>query len=443
MTTRAIRLRSRLPLVLIAVLLFLQVFSPTRPTKFVLFALVGVVVVNYVWVRSMSRGLVIKRERRHEWAQVGDLLEERFVMHNHSWVPVPWAEVRDLGNVPGYDASRAVGLPSKRFTRWQKRILCTRRGVFTLGPMDIRMGDPFGLFEVTVRHNYSETFVVYPAIAALPPLLEPQGTSRGSSTANVRSIDRTTNASSVRTYVPGDALSHIHWRTTAHRDYPGQNNLYVHEFDIEPSGDVWIILDLDAHVQAGKGLISTEEYGVTLAASLANQLLAANHAVGLVTYGEEPVVLWPQKGRYQLWQILRVLAGSHAEGDRHFAEILKQTEPVVRHGVSAALITPSMDPEWVSAVPDLLMRGVYTTALLLDAPDFGAEGSSEQTVRSLTDVGVRVHVIDRSLKLEQAGRTQTESPKYQAKSRRKRDRQTDRVRTPQNQWVPAGQGRNR
>jgi len=442
MTTRAIRLRSRLPLVLIAVLLFLQVFSPTRATKFVLFALIGTVVVAYVWVRLMTRGLVIKRERRHEWAQVGDVLEERFIMHNHSWVPVPWAEVRDLGNLPGYNASRAVGLPTKRFTRWQKRCVCTQRGVFTLGPMDILMGDPFGLFQVTVRHNYSETFVVYPAIAALPTLLEPQGMSRGSSRANLRSLSRTTNASSVRTYVPGDALSHIHWRITAHRDYPGQDHLYVHEFDIEPSGDVWILLDLDAHVQRGKGLVSTEEYAVILAASLADRLLSANHAVGLVTYGEEPVVLWPHKGRYQLWQILRVLAGTHAEGDRPFSQLLKQTEPIVRRGVSAALITPSTDPQWVAAVPALLMRGVHGTVMLLDASDFGEAESPARTVHALMDAGVRVHLIDRKLKLEETGRRRAEDTDRRDQATRKPPR-GEALRRPSTQWVPARQGQNR
>jgi uncharacterized protein (DUF58 family) len=384
-------------------LLFLQIFSPTPATKFVLWTISGVIIVSYVWVRLMSQGVVIKRLRRHGWAQVGDTLEERFTMHNHSWVSVPWAEVRDYSNLPGYNASRAVGLSAKRFTRWEKRCMCTQRGEFTLGPIEILMGDPFGLFEIAVRHDYSEVFVVYPAIATLPALLNPRGLSRGSGRANDRSLDVTTNASGVRGYVPGDALNRIHWRTTARRSLPWQEDLFVREYDLEPSGDVWLILDLNAGVHAGEGMVSTEEYQVILAASLAEQLLTAQHAVGLVAYGQEPLVIWPRKGYHQLWEILRTLAGTHANSEHDLNQVLHLSQGILGRGMSAAIITPSANAEWVQALPDLLLRGVHPTALLLDATSFGGTHSPQGVERSLADLGVISHVLDTSLRLEEAG----------------------------------------
>jgi uncharacterized protein (DUF58 family) len=446
MTIRAYRLRTRLPLIVMAGLVFLQIFSPTPATKFVLWGIAGVLAVCFVWVRVMTRGLVVKRERRHGWAQVGDILEERFVMHNHSWVPVPWAEVRDYSNLPGYSASRAVGLGARRFTRWEKRCLCTQRGVFTLGPIEIHMGDPFGLFEAAVRHNYSESFVVYPAIARLPELITPRGVSRGSGRANVRAMDSTTNASSVRSYVPGDALNRIHWRSTARRTMPDSEELYVREDDIEPSGDVWMILDLQASAQAGEGRLSTEEYAVILAASLAEQLLSAQHAVGLVAYGHEPAVLWPQKGRHQLWEVLRVLAGTHASGWRPFSEVLRLTVPVLGRGVSAALITPSTADGWVQVVPEFLMRGVHTSALLLDAASFGGNGDPQAILRSLADLGVRSRIIDRSLRLEEAGLSPTEQRPGSRPGTRSEPPEADSRRAVRerrrtsSRWVPVGQG---
>ncbi len=442
MTTRTYRLRTHLPLIIVAGLVFLQIFSPTPATKFVLWGLAGALIVSYVWVRVMTRGLVIKRERRHGWAQVGDILEERFVMHNHSWVAVPWAEVRDYSNLPGYSASRAVGLGARRFTRWEKRCLCTQRGVFTLGPIEIRMGDPFGIFEASVRHNYSESFVVYPAIARLPALLDPRGVSRGSGRANVRAMDATTNASSVRMYFPGDPLNRVHWRTTARRTMPDQEELYVREDDIEPSGDVWIILDLHAGVQAGEGLVSTEEYGVILAASLAEQLISGQHAVGMVAYGEEPQVLWPQKGRHQLWEVLRLLATTRAVAERPFGEVLQLTEHVLGRGITAALITPSTRPDWVGMLPELSMRGVHTTALLLDAASFGGSGDAQAVVRSLADVGVGARVIDRSMRLEEAGIQPEQRPRPGSRRAAADDsgKPTAELRRPRSHWIPVGQG---
>ncbi len=84
MTTRAYRLRTRLPLVIVAGLVFSAHLLADPCHQFVLRGLAGALLVSYVWVRVMtSRELVVKRERRHCLAQVGDVLEERFIMHNH------------------------------------------------------------------------------------------------------------------------------------------------------------------------------------------------------------------------------------------------------------------------------------------------------------------------------------------------------------------------
>ncbi|MHB9033255.1 MAG: DUF58 domain-containing protein, partial [Anaerolineae bacterium] len=103
---------------------------------------------------------------------------------------------------------------------------------------------PFGLFEIALKHDYQETFVVYPPIAALPRIIEPRGMERGDARTHIRTLDLTTNFASVRQYVPGDALNRIAWRTTARRSTEIED-IYVKEFDLEPSGDIWFLLDMD------------------------------------------------------------------------------------------------------------------------------------------------------------------------------------------------------
>lgn len=408
-----IKLTSRMPVVAAAVLLILQVFSPSPPVMFASIIIVGVLGVSYLWARQLVGGISLQRQRRYGWAQVGDIIEERFIMHNDGWVPVLWAEVRDFSDLPGYSASRAVGLPARSSTRWTTAGTCERRGVYTLGPIEVTMGDPFGLFDVMLHHNYSETFVVYPPIAALPPLVEPRGMARGAARANIRSLDLTTNASSVRHYVPGDALNRIHWRTTARRSTPGQEEIFVKEFDLEPSGDLWIILDLDASVHAGEDLESTEEYAVILAASLADQMLRANHAVGLITYNDdEPVIIPPQKGHQQLWELLRVLAGAHATAQVSLNELLGLFEPVMGRGMSAALLTPSSSPEWIKGLSTLLRRGIHPTGLLLDASTFGGDGDMRGVVGALADLGVVAHIIGQGFRFEHLTQRRQQRPTY-------------------------------
>ncbi len=410
MVNLRIRPSSVVPLVVAVVLLLFQIFSPAPPIMFVLIIITGMLGVSYAWVRITGSHVSILRHRRYGWAQVGDLVEERFSMRNSSFLPLLWVEVRDFSDLPGYSASRAVGLGAMDSMQWITSGVCERRGVYNLGPLEVSLGDPFGLFECTLRQDHRDTFVVYPAIVALPRLLDPRGFARGSGGTDVRSLELTTNASSVRHYVPGDALNRIHWPSTARRSAGGQEEIFVKEFDLEPSGDVWIILDMEEKVQLGEGDESTEECAVILAASLASQMLHADHGVGLVSHGKEPIVIPPQKGRRQLWELLRTLAGVHAVGQVSLDSVLRPMEPVIARGMSAAVITPSLDPEWIDALGALIHRGLYPTALLLDARAFGGDGDTQGIVRTLADLGVSGHVLGQGFRFEQLTRQRQKPP---------------------------------
>ena len=407
-----IRLTSRIPLYVGVLLLLLQVFSPAPPIMFALMIIGGVLALSYIWARQLANRIELVRQRRYGWAQVGDVLEERFTMHNDAWVPLLWAEIRDESDLPGYNASRAIGMGPSTSTRWTTSGTCARRGVYTLGPIEISTGDPFGLFEVTISHDFSETVVVYPPIVALPTLLEPHGRVRGTARTNVRSLDFTTNASSVREYVRGDALSRIHWKSTARRSMPDREKFFVKEYDREPSGDLWIILDMHAGVNAGEDLESTEEYAVLIAASMANEMLRTNHAVGIMTHGDEPIVIPPQKGHQQLWELLRVLAGLHATSEVPLYNLLQLFEPVSGRSISAAIITPSSQPEWISGLSLLLRHGTHPTGILLDASTFGGSGDMQGVLGALADLGVAGHVIGKDFRFEHLTEKRQQRPEF-------------------------------
>src|SRR5205823_14479461 len=106
-----------------------------------------------------------------------------------------------------------------------------------------------------------------------------------------RALQTTTNATTIRDYVAGDALSRIHWPTSAH-----YNKLMVKEFDLDPAVDAWIVLDLNEKVQAGKGEHSTEEYAVTIAATVAIYLLRQDLSVGMIVTGQRREFLSLDRG---------------------------------------------------------------------------------------------------------------------------------------------------
>ena len=94
------------------------------------------------------------------------------------------------------------------------RLPTTRRGIFTIGPVEISRSDPFEFARVTQRHGGSEQIWVYPHIMPFRPL--PSGRTRhlegpSSDTAPEGSI----TFHRLREYVVGDDLRMIHWKSTA------------------------------------------------------------------------------------------------------------------------------------------------------------------------------------------------------------------------------------
>jgi uncharacterized protein (DUF58 family) len=173
----------------------------------------------------------------------------------------------------------------------------------------------------------------------------------------------------------------------------------VKTFDLEPSGDLWIVLDMDASVQAGEGEESTEEYGVILAASLSNRTLEENRAVGLVAYGTVatpagdrplPTLVLPAKGRAQQWRVLEALTTVRAGGHWPLERVLTEMDRNLGRGTTLAVITPSCDPRWVAGLLPPMRRGVAPTVILLDPNTFGGTGNMEGIARILADLGVPV-----------------------------------------------------
>ncbi len=386
-----LKLNTRLLPALVGLLLILQLVVPYRGWLILLVGLGGGWLISYLWARSLGRGLRLSREMRFGWAQVGDRLEERFTLINDSRVPGLWVEVIDYSTMPDYRASRVTGVGGESQNRWHTQGVCSRRGLFTLGPTSLRTGDPFGLYTVSLHYPDSVSLMVTPPILSLPTIEVAPGGRAGEGRPRADAPERTVGAAGVRDYFPGDSLRWIHWRTSAHCD-----SLFVRLFDGTPAGDWWIFLDMDRHVQVGQGQSSTEEQGVILAASLADQGLRAGRAVGLVTHGEDLVWLPPQAGDGQRWAILRALA-LLAPGTRSIAELLVRARPRFEERTSLVIITPSASGNWVESLWLLLRRGVVPTVLLLDPVSFGGTGDVSGMRALLSDLGIARYVITRDL----------------------------------------------
>jgi uncharacterized protein (DUF58 family) len=225
----------------------------------------------------------------------------------------------------------------------------------------------------------------------------PTGELPGETRLRRRTHNITPNASGIREYAPGDSYNRIHWPTTAR-----MGKIMVKEFELDPSSDVWIFLDMHRDVQAGFALESTEEYGVTIAASLAKRFLDANRSVGMVSYGQHHEIIHPDKGTRQLSKMLESLAVIRALGDVPVAEMIVAEGQLFGRNTGLIIITPSTDETWVASLQQLGSRGVKAVVILLEASTFGAAENSLMVVSRLAAGEVPTYLVKQGDSLEQA-----------------------------------------
>ena len=303
-------------IVLLGVLLVAALVTTSPIAFWLLYALAIVVALSYVWTRHTSRSVSLRRRLRNKWATVGDQIEEEFELVNRSRLPILVVEIDDHSELPGYTASIAEGLGSRQTKHWRSRGTAERRGLFRLGPADLTLSDPFGIFSSVRRARGATEIVVYPPISAMADVQIPAG----AMVRNLAVVDSNRAGHVGRgrdsRLRPGDPLKRIHWLSSARREH-----LLVKEFDLEPTANLWIALDLDAAVAGGSGNESTEEYGVKIVSSLAYQFVRDNKSVGFIALGrDERYLIEPRLGLKQLWRILESLALIRARARTSFAD---------------------------------------------------------------------------------------------------------------------------
>jgi len=354
------------------------------------YVLLAAVPLCYVWSRFNIARLDVSTERLIDRAQVGQTTDERITVRNRGLFPKVWLEVDDPTSLPGHRAGRVITLGGRQRRSWRTQALLTRRGVYTVGPLSVTSGDPFGLFRVTRRYGQQASIIVYPPFFDLPHFNVPPANLPGEGRFRKRTHYVTPNASGVRDYVPGDSFNRIHWRSTARA-----GKLMVKVFELDPASDIWIVLDLQQAVQAGSGDESTEEYGVKVAASVARHFLNQNRNVGLMSYGERLEITEVERGGQQLTHLLEALAVCQAVGDVPVGDLLNVEGKRFGRHTTLVVITPSVDEAWVLSLLQLTSRGVKVAVVLLEASTFGGASNALQVVGSLAAADIWSYLVKR------------------------------------------------
>jgi uncharacterized protein (DUF58 family) len=377
-------------LLLLAVTLLFAIATGESVLYRVSYFLALVIVGSYVCVRLKLWRLDMRMQNESSVVQAGDTLKGYIYVRNNSPLPTGWVEIVLMSNMPGNVPAIATTIRARGQERLEIDIFCHARGIYSIGPQVARTRDPLGLFQLQIIQGNPIKVVVQPRIVALPYFRLPVAEQSGEETIRRRSQIRTPNVATIREYIHGDSLNQIAWLSTAKT---GQ--LMSKEFDSGGGGEVWIVVDLERKIHHCQGMDRTDEYAVTIAASLAHLAVVQGHPVGLTAYGDHEYLLPLNGGTQQMSRVLETLTLSKTEGDDSLADVLVKSERHFGRSTSLLVVTSSTATEWISVLQELRSRSLNIVVVLVDPTSFGGEQSLDEVVIKLAGIAIPAYVVHR------------------------------------------------
>ncbi|MER6503012.1 DUF58 domain-containing protein [Streptomyces sp. NPDC001455] len=275
------------------------------------------------------------------------------------------------------------------------RVRSDLRGRYPLGPLQLRLSDPFGMCELTRSFSAYDTLVVVPRTEPLPPV-RLEGGAPGYGEGRQRSPALAGDDDVIpRGYRHGDDLRRVHWRSTARH-----GELMVRREEQPQRPQCTVLLDTRRTAYRGAGPDSAFEWAVSGAASALVHMLERGFSVRLLTDDGNAVPGAAAGG----------LAGS-AHESAESASLMLDVLAVIDHsdgtGLSRAhdmlragdglliAFLGDLDEERAAEVARMRRRSAGAVAFVLDGADWetddvpaaGAREAFERRLRLLRESG--------------------------------------------------------
>ncbi|MDW8808913.1 DUF58 domain-containing protein [Streptomyces scabiei] len=288
------------------------------------------------------------------------------------------------------------------------RVRSDLRGRYPLGPLQLRLTDPFGMCELTRSFSTYDTLTVVPRVEALPPV-RLGGEAKGYGDGRQRSLALAGEDDVLpRGYRHGDDLRRVHWRSTAR-----YGELMVRREEQPQRARCTVLLDTRAEAFLGTGPDSAFEWAVSGAASALVHMLERGFSVRLLTDTGSSVPGEGADGFAGAGQGSADAAGlmmdtlaviDHSEGSG-----LSPAYDALRGGTEGLLIAflGDLDEEQATVIGKMRRRGGGAVAFLLDSETWttetgevpGAGSASEESLRLLHEAGWTALTVPRGASL--------------------------------------------
>jgi uncharacterized protein (DUF58 family) len=265
------------------------------------------------------------------------------------------------------------------------------RGRFRVGPLSVRLTDPFGLCELTRSFATTDDLVVTPVVSQLPSV-RLGGDWAGGGESAARSVSSSgTDDAATREYRHGDDLRKVHWRSTAR-----VGELMVRREEQPFQSRAALLLDGRFAAHRGDGSASSFEWAVSAVASIGVALARSGFALSLMS--DSGQALAPATLPLTEGLLLDALASVPATRS---ATLDGATERLRRNGTGGVLIAVlgALDLEDAEQLARLRTGSTVCVGVVLDADSWAptsprareaAVQQHEQVVHLLQASGWRV-----------------------------------------------------
>ena len=284
-------------------------------------------------------------------------------------------------------------LRGRKGTKFGVPLTFARRGVYELGPAEVRVVDPFGLLRFARRFEERTEVVVYPEIYALPGFPLRDGNLEDGARGSVGR--RGDEFAGLREYRRGDDRRHIHWKSLART-----GELFVKEFALHAPHRYTVALDLRR-----EGIRTQEnevEDAVSCAASVLTHLWRGHLPFRLLSTDRDSVATEFGSGEASYWRAMRTLATVRSDGGRQLGEAVLQEQGRLGEGVVLILRTreeglPACVHKLRGAGLSVIVVALATHTYRMPPGSGGASQSREsefvQTVDRLEKAGATVLIL--------------------------------------------------
>jgi Uncharacterized conserved protein (some members contain a von Willebrand factor type A (vWA) domain) len=275
------------------------------------------------------------------------------------------------------------------------------RGRYRVGPLRIRLCDPFRMIDLTRSFTATSEFVVAPVVDALPAVDPPRSDDVGESVGSHSVGTHGADDQSTREYRTGDDLRKIHWRSSARTGV-----LMVRQEERPWRGQSTVVLDLraaaherapgDVPLDAGTDprLNSSLEWAVSAAASIGCHLLRRGRELSVLADDSSERRRFGDSGG-----LITHLAAVHEVGRRDLSPMVGSLRTATRDSTVIAILG-RLDSATLRTLADSHPRGRSTpaAALLLDVatwrdPDAEPSAEVDAAAAVLRNAGWRVATV--------------------------------------------------